>query len=1130
MDSFKTAEAVTRFLRGKDSSPQDVCGAVSRLFSGEIPVYLPNHTHFVFELVCDRLNDFNGKNFKAWKLCADVWDLLATTWTLLGENPLDREVRAKSFRRVKFVAIVSSVLESCGQNYDEPLLTAMFKCVNVVMSTGYLDVDEYNAVGLLKSYVDLVLVIETKPTDPAVVNSWSAQIADIFSILHLAVSYKPTKKALARFFEQPLPVILNVLAHRNIEPLAATYDMLQGQFAFYCFGTESVSSLISHVEATVTSSQLTPAGAEYLFQEVITNLASVDIAVCEGVYVKITATFTALAEKLLAVLAKVNRTLSSSFLAQIYESEMAKPSQNWKLVGYLVTLDPDLALAKWTDVVDATSTRPKEESVMLADSLARGFIKARNFFEFLQEVYPSAYKKSTKVWSDEEVISVLSPKVNELSGNQISELISHFLKSQDRPSLLIIVQGLLQCPLAKQKAAESLFSDYSFCQPGWSDVAYFVLCIYGEKILESQPDILLKVESKGKSSNYDVYVKFRVAELTADLSLVDVKEVKKLLLKLNANALVLFAQRWLVLIDQFPEIHSALFEKLLKHLEKDQMIAYFTGLSDIIYELPGFMTGFLKALKQNPIAYRDELLCCFPASIFRKYFSFYIGSIAKSAIEDPTDLIPRQALNHILQEPTLSSDLEKNLDTLQKILGTTNPENLEVSLDIARSIWSAHWSNFNDTASSKYVVDAFNTCTKSMKKPLNGDLALAQVILSTPLSKSNDQIKQLHQDLSKAFVSAVKKLKLSLDEQLDALSGIPLDGSSSVRSLIGSFAKEVGSKVLTSRTQARLFALVAKSGLQTEANSLFLASLFVAVSEQIKDDNETQFMLKQLGSFFKNLPNEIYVRTYRHVLFSLENAPPSYVPHLIDLLAILAPHLSKEHQKEHTELFVATISAVSLQKHLAENSASLLRFLSTITLMLTDHIWVCTQFSIELVLGLGDAIANGLSKCESREAVYISVLQLVSYVVLFHRYRLSSRYHLIIGVTSRLMLPLASKAALENSASAASSYSRLLTALSEPLVHGSTKESDSLTSQAATYKKVLRKHAHVLVVSYVHLQLTESLTSDVNEAILPGVYSVLGLLSRVELQLINQCLDTLGKAYFKTLYSGYRDHGKWKDQ
>lgn len=1137
METLDSAEKITRFLRGKDLTPQQISQTARALFSGSVPVYLPNHTYFVFDLVCDRLNDFTGKSFRCWKFEPEVWAVFDSAWRLLL-SPLDREVRTKSFRRVKLVSIVSSVLEQCSAEYSEELLTAMFGCVENILATGYVDVDEYQAVGLLKAYVDLVSVAETKTTAHSAVNHWSTVILSICAIPHQAVSYKPTKKSTARFYSEPLPGILNVLALRTIDGLKPTYDILHSQEVRVVFGKDSALSLSLD---SLVSAGLTAEGAEYLFLEVITHLASKDIALCESVYVKIMERFPELAEKLLDVLARVNRTLSSSFFLQIYEAEMARPTRNWRLVASLVGLDPELALSKWQDIAENTRNTSFSDGVVLAEKLACGFVKARDFSRFLKEVYPSALENAP-VWSSEEVLAALSPKVSELSGNQIYVLIQHFMDEKkqnggknenenEKHTLTLILRGLLFCLLVKQRRAELLFVDYNFCHAGWAQVAYYVLCIYGESVVTEQPEIVLKIGPD--DSKYGVYLQLRVSELCGDTTLVDVSACKKYLSQAETEQVVLFAERWLVLIDTFSEIHQVLFEKMLKGAEQSQMLAFFSAHEDVIYELPGFMPAFLRALRKAPVPYQNELFCCFPPAIFRKYFGFYVDSVAKDAISDPQNILARATLNHILHEPTFSSAIEKDTLLLRKLFDSALPDSLAVSMDIARSIWSGHLNNFKDEVSRKYVLDAYKSAQKTLKKPTLGDLAFARVILSTPM-KNSDDVRNLHLELCVAFVSAVKNLKMPVESQLAALSDIFLDVSDEVLGAVRTMAKEIGAQAKSGHTRAQLFALVAKSGLPSVSHALFVTSLYVAVSSEnlrgLKDIDASELMLGHLASYFEKLPNNVFVDIYTHVLLSLDDSPPSYVPWFVDILSVMAPLLTKAHQEEHTRLFVASVLAVALKTREVSHQQSLLRFLAAVTRMLSDHIWIVTQYGVELILNLGDCIVGDLDFGEFSELLYTAVVRMVSYVVLFHRYRLSSRYHLVVGITSRMMLPLATEKPLGSSETAASAYSRLLVALAEPAVQGSTKERDALTSQAATYKKLLRKHAHVLVVNYVHLQLTEAMETATADAVLPGIYSVLGLLSRTEMQLVSQCLDSLGKVYFKTLYGGYRDHGKWRDQ
>lgn len=69
----------------------------------------------------------------------------------------------------------------------------------------------------------------------------------------------------------------------------------------------------------------------------------------------------------------------------------------------------------------------------------------------------------------------------------------------------------------------------------------------------------------------------------------------------------------------------------------------------------------------------------------------------------------------------------------------------------------------------------------------------------------------------------------------------------------------------------------------------------------------------------------------------------------------------------------------------------------------------------------------------------------------------------------------------------------------------------------------------MLLVNYVYFNLKYNFQTIVNDEIISGIYSIFDVLSQTELQLVNSSLDIPGKTYYSTLYSNYKEHGKWKD-
>lgn len=1104
--SFQSAEAVTRFLRAKGLTPEEVVATSEQLLLDKLPIYLPNRTHFVFELLCDRMNDTSG--FGKWKLHAGLWRLWQAVWV-----DLDAEVRSKIFRKVKFVAVVSAVLET---STDYELLEQLFSTVDTIMATGYVDVDEYAVVGLLASYSKLIVQSETTWSDNELkaVGQWTNTVSVLFNLPRQSTTYKPTKKSTVRYFGDVLPTTLDLLAsHRNAS-LQTTYDVFEGINSSVLF---TDLALKTHID-TLMSKELTQEAVEYFFHQVISHLAAKDIAACESAYLSITSTqhFPNLAEHLLGVLSKINRALSSDFFKLIYDTEMAKDAVRWPLVSHLVRLDADLAVLTWKDVVERSKNLKVADVNALAKSLADGFVKARDFSKFILEVYPSAFEQNP-AWGDEKILFALAPLVNEMSGNQISALVKQFLEAEKQMSLSLLVRGLLSCPLSKQKASEGLFNELDFCLLGWSDIAFYVLCVYGDVMLLKVDTSKLMDKPRTKA---DFSLLFRYSELSGNTDILVESEIEKYVSTMKQDELFAFARRWIVLMAPFKTVHFAFFSNLAKSkVDKDSLLDYFNTEGVTIYETENFMAYLLSFQETNEFPHLYDVFCILPPVIFRKHFGKYVDIIAKEALKSKsTHLV--ETLSHVLKEPTLASVTEKDFSFLMKVLSKTLKYG-DAPSRIASSIWNSHVAHFNDPQSRDYVQNAMKTLKKKLTKKQDEYFSMSQIVVSSSQS-SDETFQSLHADLCKKFVECIA-LGDKVEAQIKSLSVLPENISEDVRDAIRKVIKKAGPVTTTGQTRAQLFGLVTKTGHKTSSGAGYVTSLYVALSETQKSESDfaelQTEMLSSLKSYYATISNEDFVETYWHVLASMENAPTAYVGPLTRALAVLAPLLRKQYQSEHTKLFVATVLAISHRVAECEEAA-LLNILQVFTSMLSDHMWACTQYGVEIILGLADAIC----KNKPTETIYIATVNLVSYVVLFHRFRFTSRYHLVVGVVSHIMEPLS-----DLSEKASASFARLLSALCEPSVQGN-KDGDSLTSQAAIYKKALRRHAHILLVNYIHLQLTKSLTSEVNEALLPGIYSVFGVLSKPELLLANQCLDTLGKTYYRTLYSGYKDHGKWKDQ
>ncbi|KAF5208976.1 Urb2/Npa2 family protein [Clavispora lusitaniae] len=1262
MDTLTTAESVTRFLRGKDTPVAQACEVASALLAHKLAVFLPNASHFVFDLVCDRIGDMSGK-FRTWKLDAGLWELWKQLWADMGRSAVDRECRAASFRRVKLIPVMSAVLE---QGHDE-LVDAMFECVEE-LRTGFIDVDEYAAVGLLASHVQMLaerrstkkdktkgkdndktrgkdndnkdktkdtkdktskqiqlngenedsLTKSQDATSDERLCRWTSAVAQIVWLARAA--HRPTKKSQARLFDDVVPRAAHLLACRALPPPAAAE--LLALLVPCAFAPDTAPQLAQHLQRLAQDDKLSPAAAEYLFEQTIAHVAARDMAVCEAVFGALTCgALAALAEQLLAQLARVNRTLSPQFFANLYASERERESEgesegestsgrpNWRLLGLLVRLDPALALAQWEDVLGGAATLAPEESAQLAEDLARGFVAARDAPRFLADVLPQALAK-VAAWADPQVLGRLAPVVRELTPVQARALAQKYTDARATVPLALLLEGLLQGGGAARAACRSTICAADLSEPR---VAYLAMCLYGDAMTEEERENIKRDENnegkdekekkkkeKGKDNEKESrslnFLHLRMAELSANLSESLSAGAAQYISALSPTEVVPFAQRWLVLVDNMPQAREALVQRLLA-LPPAAFLSFVEAHGAVLFERRSLMAAF--SARAASYGAKHAFFARVPPVVFRRFFAAHMPALWAAAQAERTPSAPdsaMRALAHVVRPATLASKAEWDFASLRRLVRPDSPE----SLQVARAVWEAQVRNFNDKPSAEYVTEALRSLTQALdakdsndknksknkntkdknknknkdKNDENADFsghadrALAGVVLAAP-PPAAAEAQALLAGLCGQFVARVVSAARSTADpaaavrELTQLSHIPAGARAEVRAAV----RDLGARATDAASRALLFALVTKIA----SDPLYVTGLYVALAsewseieqpEQQKEQQEQQpeqqkeqqpevpAPLEALGVFYSRLSAADFSAVFSHVLASLAlpDLDRAFVAPLVDAAACLLPLLSKDRAREHTRLFVASLSA--FRAH-AVPRASALRFVRALIAMFSSHVWACSQYMVECVLSWAAHPTNTPNKgastntdkkttsmdkkttstdgsvntgvAASDASLYIATVNLVSYVVLFHRFRLSRRYHLVVGAVSRLM------ARMPREKAAASALARLLVALCDPQTQASARDSASLTSEANIYKKAVRRHAHVLLVNYIHQQLADPMANAVTEALRPGIFSVFSLLSGAELNLVNQCLDSSGRAYYRTLYSAYKDQGKWHD-
>jgi len=224
-------------------------------------------------------------------------------------------------------------------------------------------------------------------------------------------------------------------------------------------------------------------------------------------------------------------------------------------------------------------------------------------------------------------------------------------------------------------------------------------------------------------------------------------------------------------------------------------------------------------------------------------------------------------------------------------------------------------------------------------------------------------------------------------------------------------------------------------------------------------------------------------------------------------------------------------------------------------LVLRQKPWAMTQWGIDSVVG---AITITLSPSgpafppQHANGVYQHLCGLTSALLALHRTKLGGRYHLLIPLLQAMLRclfnpdpkrartskpttppPWLSARAAKLDVSSAAAYARILTALCDPTVSSVTafkrRAGAELNDETKRARDTAGQYLHYLVMQYARCQLEARIAPEFRDALLPGLYAVLDVLSVETLRTLNAAMDAQGRAIFKGLYEDWRRFGRWKE-
>ncbi|KAK6205511.1 Urb2/Npa2 family-domain-containing protein [Scheffersomyces amazonensis] len=1158
MDRLNSAESVTKFLRSKNGSYVEIVQTCHKLLNNDYDIYLPNKDTFILELLCDRLNDFNS-GFKSWKYEDESWELMKQVWTGLGLVEDDRHMRNRILNKLRVIQIVIAIL---NKDPTEALMDKILDFIVLLRQEVYIDIEEHSAIELLTAFSHRLLSLTTTTTPESSILKWTNIIRDLYNIPKSSATYSPSKKSYAKFIQECLSPVLQYVNTCEYPSVTVIFEDIIKKAIFNDSLRTDLVKQVSHLLKS-KSNILNQQSITTLYRLTVDNMSSKDFKLCEELFTAIVTqeTYSDLAESLLAIIRQVNKTLSPEFLKSLYDEAIGSTSNSkWKLIVQLFNLDIELAMDNCHTVI--TETHRIASTISLNDigkSILHAYGRGRELNQFIVDIWP-VMNESNKYYTSQEFVAEVATVIDELSGQQLSTLIVNLYKFNDpsalQPLLMAVLKGILTSSVSKREHIKSTILDHTDIintdLKGYWELRYYLLCLYAD-------DYTVDITSfKAIDSPYYYFSLFRLLEVERIPQPTDShsnsssnpqgdKYLK--LVKTHSPILITSIERWLIVLETwFTTTQLSKFVELIfSNLDIATITSLFQANAEYVFERKLLVAAIANYLIENmPKTKTKELLPLIPIlpvqALDRRSRSGLVDTVFKSLHKSTHNLHQTiAALDHLTSVPGPSS-FEKDPQSLFELVSSVRSDYTPIALSIVSRLWTFNINQIANEESLQYITQTLDILqTYFNGKPSKvfdiPKYEVAFCILSSHRHrKVTGDVEQSLTELKTSFISAAtnsleaitNKKVLDLAQANWLLKSFSLADSVDVDIDVLGLVIKVNSKLDSADTSATAnnirtvcFNLVASTlDYQHTSSTVYVLALYISLVDEYNID-----LTEGIEIFVKRISDnpDLFSETVQYVLESLrEHASPA----LVDLISLFIRSFHKDFEHSRV-LYVEALSTIISSIDTIPTS-SLIHLLKIVKDSIGDKVWLFSQHALETTIAFIDTVCIDIQSVD----LYICATQCFSYILLYHRYKLASRHHLILSSSCRFLEYLCNKhrhSPISSSTIAATSYARVLENLCEPSHTSSAKDKSGLTSSSVLTKRALRKHLPILIINYIYLNLKYNFDSAVNDALMPGIYSAFDVVSKDELRLVSSSLDIPGKTFFRSLYANYIENGKWKD-
>ncbi|KAG0669608.1 hypothetical protein C6P45_003513 [Maudiozyma exigua] len=1169
-----SAEEITKLLRARDATPDDICNIVSNF--NRLDFYFPNKEVFVLELIQDRWNDQKKVEFKT---NYHIWNVFNRMWLEINDDIILK----KMFKKLKFTALLQYVLTAKDIDSTE-MAKALLETCQIINATSSVEMSFDQACSALSQTILLILKTDIRIFEE---NERNNLISEIITLIGFDNYAQINHKLSISFCNELLLSILAYLVfyEENVGFLKDTTiaEKFSKYFGNYLFGADIKAVLLLEKVFNKNKSAIDSNIAIMLFEESNKYIPKNHFQVLETIFEKIISVQPAVVVRLLNVLSSSKKTLSHKFLQNIFNQTLnnAAPMSTydttfWQLIGHILDLDLEIGLENSSTLLTLIEQQKRlqqnsQDILKIWKKFLACYINARKYPKFLDEFrkYCSENEmisQSSIYVEDSEFASHIVKNIATLSLSQLKDLFSDMIDkimNENTNGVAITIAKLYLKSLGYisytilpdlKEIFATLFTRETFnTRDDLWEVRYDIMQTYDDIIPEEQiSDItessITKYFDENSNLNKDqlfFFLKLREfkdfditkieQKLIQILETTDITTRKKILEELFMN--------WSSLINSL--FTKETISKLISILTSEDYISILNTLfqNDDIFEEYTIMSCLASCLTEGESVDRTaSYILQMPIECLNKTARVFL--LNQLSLKTSLNEIEFQLIEYLLVAPTFKSYIECDLDSLFKFMMTQGLTTAGIDTErntIFKKILSNHISQSKEEISKKFISQLELKIAEHIRDSAFVETYFLMAALFITCMKLNDIDEVTQAFLTNSFDWAIKFSEEQNEERASwitnnvyyAINKIALCDASLTK--VTSFIKEItatfkGINKDLSTVAVPLFLLHC---LSFDGRLEIIYSQYMLLRSQgvLKDDilPAMKHVIQRQSLKFEDHFNKALISSV--LSFQDDTELVMYIA-IVELLQAQVSAIDKSNVMAST-LFLKFISEVfSTLAKLEANPETILDICQLLYDTQIEKPWIFTQYSIEILFPFALKV-NLLADREAtyNDKIFVISTKIISNILNFNRIRISNRNNLVNSLLCQYLDIVCNTKKYGLSPDSAAALSRLIVTFCEPSNHASsnTGKNNKLSSNSNLLKKTVRKYIPVLLIKYVHLCISIKFEDQVRKEITPALYAILDLISLNELNVINRVLDNAGRQYFKVMYANYKKLGKWHE-